>query len=242
MWSVLSSEWIKWRKSPIVWLIFVSPALCTLIGLIESEDGGSNQWIQLLQMMGVMHALLLLPLLTGVFAAAVCRLEHAGGGWKQLLALPVSRSAVFIGKFISVMLLLLATQVVFLADLLLVGTIKGYTDPIQWSGLLFSMIGSWLACMPLAALQMGVSVGWASFAAPLAINAIFTLPNIMIANSERFAPYYPWDYPVLLMLSQQFADSADDFQLPMKTLYTVMSVSFILFFMGGHTYFRRKSI
>ncbi|MBD3922696.1 ABC transporter permease [Paenibacillus sp. PR3] len=243
MWAVLRSEWIKWRKSPILWLIFVSPALCSLIGLLESDDMSSgNQWDQLLHMMGVMHALLLMPLLTGVFAASVCRLEHAGGGWKQLLALPVSRGAVYICKFVSVMLLLLATQAVFLAALLLVGMVKGYTDPIQWSSLLFSLIGSWIACMPLAALQMGVSVAWASFAAPLAINAIFTLPNIIIANSERFAPYYPWDQPVLVMLSQQLDDGPDAFHLSMTTLYTVISVSFILFFVVGHMYFRRKPI
>lgn len=242
MWAVLRSEWIKWRKSPIIWLIFVSPALCSLIGLLDSENGGGNQWDELLRMMGIMHALLLMPLLTGVFAASVCRLEHAGGGWKQLLSLPVSRSSVFIAKFVSVMLLLLATQAVFLGALLLVGTIKGFTDPLHWSGLLFSLIGSWLACMPLAALQMGVSVAWASFAAPLAINAIFTIPNIIIANSERFAPYYPWDHPVLILLSQQLDDGPDAFHLPMTTLYMVISVSFILFFAVGHMYFRRKAI
>ena len=86
MWKVLRFELLKLKKSPIWLLVFVSPALSFLVGLVESEI---NNWLAALGTMALLHAMLFLPLLTGVFAAFVCRYEHIGGGWKMMLAMPV---------------------------------------------------------------------------------------------------------------------------------------------------------
>lgn len=229
------------RKSNIWLLIFISPALSAITGILLPLDTPELAWLNLLMMTASLHAILFLPLLTGVFAAFVCRYEHASGGWKQLLALPVSRNSLYMAKFFVVMALLAITQLLYLLVLLAVGYGRGIEAAVPWDFIGPSIFGGWMATLPLAALQMFVSVAWSSFAAPLAINVIFTIPNMLIVNSSTYGPYYPWAQPVLSMLSAS-PDKYVAFNVSLETLLYVIAGGFLLFFVTGITYFRRKEI
>src|SRR5690606_34498484 len=102
-----------------------------------------------------------------------------------------------------------------------------------------SIFGGWIAAFPLVALQLWMSIVFKSFAAPLAVNVIFTLPSILAANSERFGPYYPWAQPFQMMY---IGNSNDVFFVPLDQLFIVVGGSFLLFFFGGLFYFQRKMI
>lgn len=241
MGKVLRAEFLKLRKSAIWLLIFISPALSFLVGLAESVEDKQFQWVIAISYMAFIHGLLFLPLLTGVFSAFICRYEHIGGGWKQLLAMPVSRGNVYIAKFLLVLGLLAITQLLFASGVLLVGQLKGFEEAIPWKTLAISSLGGLIACLPLAALQIFVSVAWSSFAAPLAINVIFTLPNMLVVNSEKFGPFYPWAQPFLAMIPTG-QDGFGAMNVTMETLLLVIFGSFIVFFLTGFTYFQRKEI
>ncbi|UVI29971.1 ABC transporter permease [Paenibacillus spongiae] len=239
------SEWLKLRKSVIWLLAVVSPLLAGLVGFLSSlEDAeviGGSPWLYALSMMAALHAMLFLPLLTGVFAALVCRYEHAGGGWKQLFSLPVSRSQVYLVKYVFIMLLLAITQLLFLAALIGIGLALGFPGPIPWKEIIISCAGGWIACLPLAALQLAVSTAWSSFAAPLAVNVVFTLPNMLVANSTEYGPYYPWVQPMLAMIpSDEMSFGA--FNISPVTLFVVIGGSFLLFLVSGWTYFAKKAV
>lgn len=238
--KLLRSESMKLRKSKIWILAFISPVLSTFTGYMVDYDFGLNAWINPLFVMINIHAILFLPLLTGVLSAFVCRYEHQSGGWKQLVTLPVSRVKVYAAKGTVVALFLAFTQILFLVGWLFLGWIKGATDPFPIDIALTSIIGGWLACLPLAALQLWVSTAWASFAAPLALNVIFTLPNILVMNSETYGPLYPWVQPALTMLPTNTA--AEFFYVSNETLVFVIGGSFLVFLLGGMTYFSRKII
>ncbi|HEY2493083.1 MAG TPA: ABC transporter permease [Paenibacillus sp.] len=75
--NILGSEWLKVRKSNIWLLVFVSPILSSLLGFFTMKEDGYDYWFMLLSTMVLLHALLFLPLLTGVFGAFVCRYEHS---------------------------------------------------------------------------------------------------------------------------------------------------------------------
>ncbi|WP_121610947.1 ABC transporter permease [Mesobacillus foraminis] len=240
MGKILRSELLKLRKSSIWLLIFVSPALSTVIGYAESAEA-PHEWMLTLTYMAFTHGLLFLPLLTGVFSAFVCRYEHTGGGWKQLLAMPVSRGKVYLAKLMLVIGLLLATQLLFAGGYILAGLAKGYEPSIPWKMIGTSIFGGLVACLPLAALQLFVSTAWSSFAAPLAINVIFTLPNILVVNSEKYGPYYPWAQPFLAMLPSAESDFGA-MNVSLETLLFVIAGSFLLFFASGFPYFLRKEV
>lgn len=238
---LLGSEWIKVRKSSMWLLVFVSPLFASIVGFFSMrfDDTERQFWEFLLSDMGFAHGLLFMPLLAGLFAAFVCRYEHDSGGWKQLLALPVHRSKVYLAKFTLVAMLLAATQLLYLAGMLAAGIGAGLEGPIPVGLMLQCAIGGLLATLPLAALQLAVSVGWANFAAPLAINVMLTLPNILVVNSQDFGPYYPWAQPFLAMLPDT-AESFGAMNTPFVTLMLVIAAGFVVFFTSGLTYFRRR--
>lgn len=239
---VLSAETVKLSKRYVWLLTLVSPVFAILIGMLASTEGEKMSWDFLLSVMGAMHSMLFLPLLSGLFTAMLCRYEHYSGGWKQLLALPVSRSSVYLSKFIVAAVLLAAVQVLFLLCLLGVGWWREAGGPLPWELLLPRIIGGWLATLPLAALQLAVSQAWSSFAAPLALNVSFTLPNILIANSATYGPYYPWVQPMIAMSPFGSDESFGAFNLPLESLMIVVLGSFVLFFAAGMISFQRKAV
>lgn len=235
---ILSAERLKMAKSPISLLVLSSPLIALLIGLLSSPSG---DWRALMSAMVMIHGMLLLPMLTGVFTSFVCRFEHAGGGWKQLLVLPLTRTGVYLGKFTVVLLLLACTQLLLLGSIVLTGLIHGMASPVPWGFLVGKMLLGLLACIPLAALQMFVSLIWSSFAAPLALNFALTIPNILVANSATYGPYYPWAQPMLLMVPIE-GTGFGAFNVPLGTLLTVVGGSAALFIAMGMIYFSKKEV
>ena len=226
-----------------VWLlVLVSPLISLPIGaLADLQEDGVITWQVLLSAMSVVHAIVFLPVLSGIFAALICRNEHSDGGWKLLLALPVRRTSVYLAKYTTVMALLAAVQLLFLAALLGIGLYRGAEGAIPWALLLASLFGGWFACLPLAALQLAVSQGWSSFGAPLALNVSFTIPNMLVANSSTYGPYYPWVQPMLAM--SPFGDERfGAFNLPVESLMIVVTGSLVVFLAAGLFFFWRKAV
>jgi len=243
--ALLQAEWFKLRKSKMVPIILAGPMMGLFIGLsanLEDNMQGIeiNEWYISLFSMNLTYALLFLPLISGVFTSLICRYEHQSGGWKQLLALPVTRGKVFVAKYILIMLLVLAMQILYLGSVFAVGMVKGYTDSFPMEIVWKSIVGGWVATLPLVALQLWMSIMFKSFAAPFAVNVIFTFPSILAVNSERIGPYYPWAQPFSMMYIGGNTD--DVFFVPWEQLLTVVGGGFILFFFGGYYYFQRKSI
>jgi hypothetical protein len=242
--KVLSSERLKMSRSFIMLFIFISPVISVLVGLMSKIEDSEYSWLMLLGPMGMLHAVLFLPIMSGIFGAFICRYEHSGGGWKQLLVLPVTRTGVFFAKYTVIITMLALMQVLFLGAILLVGTIKGFSAPVEWDIMLRSMFGGWVACLPLAALQLAVSLMWSSFAAPLAMNVMFTIPNILIVNSATYGPYYPWAQPFLATIPGKALGGGGfgAMNLPFENLMITVLGSFVVFLVFGWTYFKRKEI
>ncbi|QXE01004.1 ABC transporter permease [Terribacillus sp. DMT04] len=245
MFSILHAEWFKLRKTKIIPLIFVGPLVGLVIGFSYNfhdriVEVVGDQWILLSITMNLVYALLFLPLITGVLASSICRYEHQTGGWKQLLTLPVTRGKLFIAKYILLMLLVLAMQLLLLATLYIIGAIKGFTTPFPLEVFWKSILGGWVATFPLVALQLWMSILFKSFAAPLTVNVIFTLPSVLIINSERYGPYYPWAQPFSMMYIGEHTNNI--FFIPWEQVVFIVGGSFVLFFAGGYLYFQRKSV
>jgi|SRR5699024_8502211 len=107
----MQAEWDKLNRTNIYSLIMVGPLLSLLIGIMNpmfKEIDETNPWYILFLFMNLPYALLFLPLITGVIAGIICRYEHQAGGWKQLVALPVKRWYIYVTKFLTIVLVVLA--------------------------------------------------------------------------------------------------------------------------------------
>lgn len=235
---LISAELLKLRKTKILSLLFISPLFAGLLGFKLSDiEDIPNEWLTPLLIMVPAHALILMPLMIGILASFICRYEHQNGGWKQLLSLPVNRVQVFMTKWLIITMLLLINQLFFMFSCVLVGMLKGFSDQFPLEIFVKLLTGGFLAALPLAALLLWVSMAWESFAAPLALNVIFTLPNIMIINSETFGPYYPWAQPFLAMMAQ-----GDGYFVSEMSFFIAVVCGFVCFFTGGFVYIRNKAV
>lgn len=152
----------------------------------------------------------------------------------------MTRGKVFAAKYILLLLLVLVIQLLFFASLYVVGIRQGFTDPFPMQIVWKSLVGGWVATLPLVALQLWMAIMFKSFAAPFAVNVILTLPTILVVNSERLGSFYPWAQPFLMMYIG--GDTSDTFFVPWDQLLTVVGGSFLLFFIGGYIYFQRKAV
>ena len=116
--------------------------------LLDRMPDSVNEWMVTLLSMNLVYALLFLPLITGVLATLICRYEHQAGGWKQLLALPVTRGNVSFAKYTLIMLLVFVVQILYLVAIFVVGTIKGFTDPFPMTIIWKSIFGGWVETSP----------------------------------------------------------------------------------------------
>ncbi|WP_280771560.1 ABC transporter permease [Salipaludibacillus daqingensis] len=240
--NVLKSEWLKLKHSKVVFIVLASPVLATVIGLFTTMHVPEHQWLGTITTMILAHSAIFLPLLTGVFAALICRHEHSGGGWKQVLTLPVSRLQIYFAKFIVILFLLTLTQTAFITATWVAGTLKGFSDPFPFVNVFVSAGVGWLACLPLIALQLWLATMLKSFAGPSVVNVMLTFPAVVIANSPLFGPMYPWAHPLLGMtqaLSYSLGGDAG-FLDSAVTFYVVMITSFALFTAVGSVHFQQR--
>jgi len=241
---VLASEWNKIRKSSIWIPVLVAPLITIMAGILMTshglghQDGKMSQWQSMYHTIFPIYAILFLPLLAGILASIVCRCEHVSGGWKQLLALPVSRTSVYAAKLLYVLLLLALAQLLVLAGILFIGFVLLHIqDPVPWLVLFKSLAGGWVATIPLAALQLWVSTWWKSFGAQFAVNVIMTIPAIAVVHSSTYGPFYLWVQPMLAMLP-----SAHGILNVTVETSTTLLITGLVFIIGGWAHFTNRDV
>ena len=116
MTRIMASEFLKIRRKMILFLVFLGP-----IGVISLEAvnfGIRYDWLTGIYkedlwggLIGEVSMLSIPTILIGltILTSMIANIEHQTNAWKQLLALPISKSKVFTGKvLLSVLLLLTA--------------------------------------------------------------------------------------------------------------------------------------
>ncbi|HEY5548385.1 MAG TPA: ABC transporter permease [Coriobacteriia bacterium] len=239
MLKVLRAELIKLPWLLVGGIALAGPAFSVLLGGTDTGEG----WASSFGNVAVAYSWLFYPLLAGVFAALICRVEHATGGWKLTLTLPVRRTHVYLAKYIVLAGVLALTNLVFGAAFLVAGTVAGIQGAVPYSTIGMALLSGWVAVLPLAALQLWVSSRWKSFGAALALNVCLTLPSIFAAQSRTIGPWYPWAQPMLAMSSSVARRAGDSvFNVSPTTLWVVVAGGLIVAIAGGLFTFTRADI
>ncbi|TGB02639.1 ABC transporter permease [Halobacillus salinus] len=238
--GLMQSEWLKLKHTKAWWLLWISPLLAGVSASFVPIEG-VFQWERLLTTGVSVHAILFLPLMVAVFSALVCRYEHQHNSWKQLFTMPVKRKSVFLAKYVMVMGMVAINQFLFMLVIFGVGKVRGVEGMMPWDLLARSLVGGWMATLPLAALTLWVALVFSSFAAAITVNVLFTMPNMFVLNSETIAPLYPWAQPFLMMLPP--SDSLfGGFFVSLESLLVAIFGGGLVFFIGGLVSIQRKVV
>jgi lantibiotic transport system permease protein len=210
--GLLVSDWIKMRKTWIPFLVILGPLGVVGLnavryalshGIVVPGDDKHN-WALLIQ--NTDH-LLMPTLVLGValLVSMLSGLEHQGHALKQLLALPVSRTQVYVSKFVWIVFLLAVSTTLCAVGMLGIGFVFGFSTHVAWMAVLQECYYPYLASYGIVAIQLLISllVTNQAFAITLGVlGMIFSglfdaITPDSLAHIWHVAMFIPWAYPSL---------------------------------------------
>lgn len=155
----------------------------------------SDVWSDLI---GNIHNLLVPALLLGItlLASMMAGPEHESQAWKQVLALPVPKIHVYVGKFLWLAGLLLISAVLAGIGTVMLGLSLGFGPEIPWVIALAEGPLPYLASFPIIALQLWLSMIVRNQAFPMTLGIIGTIMSMYLSVSPSLS-WIPWAYPML---------------------------------------------
>ena len=201
-----------------------------LIGLGAKE--GLNSWNVLLLQHHFMW-FLFLPLVVTIFASMVHYIEYKSNSWKNTLALPVSRSKVYLAKWSTVFILSIIMILINAVALVIVGKILGFPEAIDFiliSKYTFYQIA---AITSVISIQCFISAEMRNTNIALAIGFVGIASSLFFAQSEKLSKLIPYAHTI--------------YSLPDPTMNNNIALQYglifgIVFLVIGIYFFNRKEI
>jgi len=190
---VLKAEMIKMRHSP-VWLAFllipIIPAFMGTFNYLNNLGMLENEWYSLWTQHTLFACYFFLPVLIGIYASYLFRLEHANHNWNAVMTAPVPITPVFMAKLMMGWLMVMLTQILIGLLFIISGFLAGLVGPIPpelpvW--LLFGALGGMVVC----ALQLCLSLVIRSFAVPVGIALMGGIAGLALL-SKGYGLYFPY--------------------------------------------------
>lgn len=198
-WTLMAVEWFKQKRTVLPWLVVGGPLLVAGMIFLDfylrydyllQKKGGMNSWAIMLEELWFLWSLFF-PAGITLIAALVHTREFSDNAWKHLLALPVSRTALYLCKWLWIWLLSCLAVVLLFAYLFVAGVAVGFPEPFAFR--LFSSYGYHLsvAALGVASLQHWLSSRFKNPVFPVAIGLAGSIGAFFLAQSEaaRFIPY-----------------------------------------------------
>ncbi|WP_028559165.1 ABC transporter permease [Paenibacillus pinihumi] len=234
---LLASEFLKLRRKMIWFLIVLGPAGVIALQAVNyglrfdylMKNYAGDPWGYLIKNV----SMLLIPaLLMGmtIISSMIATLEHHTNAWKQTIALPVSRTKLYLGKFAVTTMLLLVSTVLVLAGTVALGLIFGFElQALPWDTLLIALYGAFIGALPYLAVQIWLAVTLNNQAIPLTVGISGLVLSMLMINGSSSKNWLPWKWPYLALLEPVFPVAAG------------LAASAVLYLLGS-LHFARKDV
>jgi lantibiotic transport system permease protein len=198
----------KLQRSLIVPLCLVAPGVVAVaMGLISARQAQAT-WVDTMRNGIGLWAYFMLPMTVTAFSALMASVEHRGGMWDHLLALPISRWRLFAAKAIVMMLLVASVSLLLALGIYAVGALVEWLVPAKaplgafpWALMLESLAAMCAAAWCMCMLQLWVALHFRSFVPPLVLGLTGTFVTV-VAVSARESVLVPWAMPVNVLIGE----------------------------------------
>lgn len=201
--KLLRCEFVKLKRSKILFIGLSGTLIVPFITAAKavagylSDSGAAVNVFSLYESALMFLMLLFAPMILTVLGAWMISREYADGTLKNMIVIPVSRTAFLAGKLlffvISTFLFMLISWLEILVIALLCGIFIPVTE-LTIPSLLFFLIKMLLGGALLCATQapfLYLTIRTKGFAVPLIAVAAVSLVNVVLSNSA-IAGFYPW--------------------------------------------------
>lgn len=197
----LSADFLKIRRKGIWFLVFLAPL--GLVAMQALNFGLRLDYMKKLYaddlwggLIDNISSFVPIALYLGctLIASLVANVEHQMSSWKQLLALPISRSVVFSAKFTLCFILLSVSCVLLSLATVILGLVFGFGSSLPLTDTIKLGFFPYFAALPILALQLWLSLSFRNQALPVSLG-------VTVALVSPFAGYlsewFPLNWPVL---------------------------------------------
>ncbi|MNJ49712.1 ABC-2 family transporter protein [compost metagenome] len=197
MGKVLKAEYFRLKKI-CLWIPIISAGILVLFSSMEwyfyfRKQHGDFAIFNAVYIFISINLLLCVSLL----ASIVAETEHQAQGWKLLFATSVSRVNLFLGKVIWVCLLMLVSCFLIIIGMILVW-LCFTNEPFPLEFFLKQVLSCYIACLPVLAIQLVISIRSSNQAIPLGIGVVGAISSLFIPRiSVNLVPFIPWAYPAI---------------------------------------------
>ncbi|CAM3290744.1 ABC transporter permease [Filibacter tadaridae] len=230
---VMVSEFLKIRRKMILFLILLGPM--GVIGLEAVNFGVRYDWLTGVYkddlwrgLIGEVSMLSILTILIGltILTSMIATIEHQTNAWKQLLALPISKTQVFTGKALLTVLLLFVSCLLLAIGTIVLGLLLKFGTDIPFLYLIEMCFFPYLASLPFIAVQTWLAITMKNQAVPLMIGIVGAIVSMYSMN---FPDWVPWKWPLLL----------NDWDMPVYSVLAGLAIGILLYFIGLLDFNRR---
>ena len=207
--TVLGSEILKLRRTPVLLVLVVAPYVVTLFFFLfafydgERFLGAVDAWTWLGDSSFTFWSMVVLPMWTAIVTAQVAAVEHKADGFKHLFTLPVPRMTLYLAKQTLCWLLagaaFLGLAVAIAVSGLVLRVLRpglGFEEALPVGRLLAFAGTVFLASLFLVALHTWVALQRTDVATPIATGFVATASMIALSGLDAsLTPYHPWAYP-----------------------------------------------
>ena len=211
--KAFKAEWLKLKGSGMFWLTLIMaafiPAIFTLAGLLQSDSGitsvnTANPWKELIGNCFQAFGSFFFPIFLTLVVIRLTQMEHSGGGWKLIETQPISKAALYLGKFSMAIIVAYLCLVALALFSLLSGTtimlakgVSGFSNnpiPLDFIfGLSFRFLISGLGILGI---QFLFSVVISGFLIPFGIGLAATITGVILLGFGQ-ALWWPYTSPML---------------------------------------------
>lgn len=220
--KAFKAEWLKLKGSGMFWLTLIMaafiPAIFTLAGLLQENSGitsvnTANPWKDLLGSCFQGFGSFFFPVFLTLVVIRLTQMEHAGGGWKLIETQPISKLALYLGKFsiaIIVACLCLIALVIFGllsgTTIMLVKNATGFSDnSIPFDFILGLSLRVLISGLGVLGIQFLFSVIISGFLWPFSIGLAATITGAILVG---FGVALWWPYSAAMLTVNNAEGSA----------------------------------
>lgn len=197
--KLLLSEWLKTKRTAVRWLTLCMPLVFSIFSVIYLSIRPNSSQEFAFEGFFTIWTVFVIPLGVGVLSGLIVDEEELAGNFNGFLLTGISRTKLYLGKFLLMFLCL--SICTFIAVLILcIGMSLGMEGEIFTSVFVMAAIFIVVGTLPILAIHLWLSFAWGMGASigmsigGILMSALFGLTGL----GTKIWPFIPWTWPIKL--------------------------------------------
>ncbi len=203
--KILSAEWLKIKRTPIKWVVFLAPIIFSIFCMwyFSSRKITPNIQISIFQTYFKSFATMVIPMLVGLISGFIIYEEELAGSFNGFLGCKLSRVSLYLGKLI--MLIMLTSASIIIATFVLIFGLSVFMKiKVSWIVFIRAALFMEIGTIPLLAFNLWLSLAFGMGASIGFGGAGIVISGVMAIIGDKVWQFVIFSWPERLSAVQIF--------------------------------------